>query len=313
MKILIAEDDAVSRLILQKAVERLGHACLVAVDGAEAWALYQRTPVDVVISDWMMPGLDGRALCQQVRAHAADGYTYFIFLTTLSDKEHVLSGMQAGADDYLTKPLDRDELQVKLIAAARVTALHRQLAAHRTELERLNRALHEQARRDPLTGLANRLQLAEDVEMLRARVERYGHTYALVLCDVDHFKRYNDAYGHPAGDRVLRAVAETMMRTCRDGDGAYRYGGEEFLLILPEQPPGCARVVVERLRQAVEGLALPHVANTPADVVTISAGIAVLGPGSHTTVEVVLQEADAALYREKDTGRNRVTISGRAD
>ncbi len=140
MKILIAEDDAVSRLILQKAVERLGHACLVAVDGAEAWALYQRTPVDVVISDWMMPGLDGRALCQQVRAHAADGYTYFIFLTTLNDKEHVLSGMQAGADDYLTKPLDRDELQVKLIAAARVTALHRQLAAHRTELERLNRA-----------------------------------------------------------------------------------------------------------------------------------------------------------------------------
>ncbi len=153
MRILIAEDDSVSRMILRRAVEKLGHECLAAADGTEAWEIYQSTPdtIDVVISDWMMPGLDGSALCKKVRGHAGsrEGYPFFIFLTALGDREHLLEGMQAGADDYLAKPLDRDQLEVRLIAAARVTSLHRQLTDQKKELEQLNLELYKQARRDP--------------------------------------------------------------------------------------------------------------------------------------------------------------------
>ena len=308
MKILIAEDDAIPRLILQKSIEKFGHECLSAADGVAAWEVYQRCAVDVVVSDWMMPGLDGPALCQRVREHAGERYCYFIFLTSLSDKAHALAGMLAGADDYLIKPLDRDELQVKLIAAERVTALHRQLGEQKAELERLNHHLFGQAHRDPLTGLANRLQLGEDLDVLRSRVERNGHSYSIVLCDVDFFKRYNDSYGHVAGDEVLRRVGQVLSEQSRAGDVAYRYGGEEFLLILPGQSPATATLAVERLRQAVEGLAIPHSANMPAGVVTISAGLATFQAGEAKGVDTILQEADAALYRAKEAGRNRVAV-----
>ena len=308
MKVLIAEDEAVARLLLHKAVQRLGHDCLVAEDGQQAWDMLTTTPVDVVISDWMMPGLDGIELCRRVRATTRETYTYFVLLTALSDKEHLFAGLEAGADDYLAKPLDRQELQVRLIAAARLTALYQQLADQKQEVDRLNRQLFEQARRDPLTQLRNRLQLQEDLDVLRAQVERYRHRYCLVLFDVDHFKQYNDHYGHLAGDEVLRTVARTIADNCRSGDVAYRYGGEEFLLlVLPEQGPEGALAAVERLRRAVEALAIAHAAS-PTGVVTISAGIATLVPGEQKSPETLLAEADAALYQAKAAGRNRVAV-----
>ena len=139
MKVLIAEDDAVSRTILKKSVEKFGHECLAAEDGEKAWELFQNTPeVDVVISDWMMPGMDGPELCRRVRETKSDSYTFFIFLTALGDKEHLLEGMQAGADDYLAKPLDREQLRVRLLAASRVNLLHRRLDEQKAELEKLN-------------------------------------------------------------------------------------------------------------------------------------------------------------------------------
>ncbi|MDQ3639591.1 MAG: response regulator, partial [Actinomycetota bacterium] len=141
MKILIAEDDAVSRTILRRAVEKIGHECLAAADGEEAWNLYKETPdIDVIISDWMMPGVDGLELCRRARGDGRGGcYTYFIFLTALGDREHLLQGLEAGADDYLSKPLDRDELGMRLTSALRVTELHRRLAVQNGELEKLNR------------------------------------------------------------------------------------------------------------------------------------------------------------------------------
>ncbi len=147
MKVLIAEDDPISRTILKKSVEKFGHECLVAEDGEKAWELFQKTQeVDVVISDWMMPGIDGLELCRRVRAVNNDLYTFFIFLTALGDRAHLLQGMQAGADDYLTKPLDREELQVRLIAASRVNSLHRQLNEKRRQLEaEMHRATRVQA------------------------------------------------------------------------------------------------------------------------------------------------------------------------
>ena len=302
MKVLIAEDEHVPRVILRRTLEKLGHECLVAEDGLKAWEMYQNTPeIDVVISDWMMPGIDGLELCCRIRAAKRDGYTYFIFLTSLGDKSHLLSGMQEGADDYLAKPLDRDELQVRLIAASRVTSLHRQLNEQRT-------ALYEQARRDPLTQLGNRLSLNEDLEVLRGRVERYGHSYCVVLCDVDCFKLFNDTHGHLAGDEVLRVVANTLAKNSRSGDAVYRYGGEEFLIIMPEQPLELAAVAVEYVRQSVEELAIPHDANKPWEVVTISAGVAALLSGENKSTDALLKEADTALYRAKESGRNRAAV-----
>jgi two-component system, cell cycle response regulator len=311
LKILIAEDDAVSRMILRRSVEKLGHECLVAGDGEEALELYRKTPeVDLVISDWMMPGMDGLELCRLIRDEERDAYTYFIFLTALGDRDHLLMGLEAGADDYLSKPLDRDELQVRMISAFRVTQLHRRLAVQNEELGRLNRRLFDESREDPLTHLGNRLRLNEDLEVLQARTERYGHSYAVALCDVDRFKLYNDHYGHLAGDAVLQRVAEAIAYQRRSRDTAYRYGGEEFLVILPEQTLEAATAAADRLRTAVEELQIPHEGNEPPGIVTLSVGVAALSTGHPTNADELLKQADAALYRAKNAGRNRVASHG---
>ena len=308
MKILIAEDDLISRTILKRAVEKFGHECLAADDGEKAWQLYRESSgVDVIISDWMMPGMDGLELCRLVRNEERDEYTYFIFLTSLGDRDHLLMGLEAGADDYLSKPLDRDELQVRLISASRVTALHRRLAYQNSELERLNRKLFDQSREDPLTHLGNRLRLHEELEVLHGRVARYGHSYSAVLCDVDFFKSYNDHYGHLAGDEVLRKVAKTIADFGRSGDTAYRYGGEEFLVILTEQDLEAATSIADRLRRAVEDLRIPHETKNPPGVVRISAGVATLSAEDPKSADDLLKEADAALYAAKEMGRNKVT------
>jgi len=310
--VLIAEDDAVSRMILQRAVQKLGHEVLVAEDGGKAWKLYcEASDIDVIISDWMMPEVDGLELCRKVRAEErvdGRGYTYFIFLTALGDREHLLQGLAAGADDYLSKPLDRDELEMRLTSALRVTELHRRLALQNEELEKLNRMLFEQSREDPLTTLGNRLRLREDLEVLRGRAKRYNHSYAMVLCDVDHFKAYNDRYGHLAGDNALQRVAETISACLRGGDTAYRYGGEEFLVVLPEQDARAAAAIAERLRRAVQDLEIPHEANAPQDVVTVSAGVAALSTTGDP--DELLKRADASLYAAKKAGRNRVSADG---
>ncbi len=309
MRVLIAEDDTISRMVLRRAVEKFGHECLVAEDGEKAWKLFQDTSeVDVVISDWMMPGIEGPELCRRVREANGDWYTFFIFLTALGDKEHLLEGMQAGADDYLAKPLDREQLQVRLIAASRVNSLHRQLNEQKMKLENLNRELFVTSRRDPLTRLGNRLQLREDLETMSAQAERYGHSYCAILCDIDCFKAYNDHYGHLAGDGVLEKVAEVVSGNLRAGDSSYRYGGEEFLIILPEQSLESASIAAERLRRGIEALSIIHEAKTPPGVLTISLGLAVLQPGEKKPAETLLKEADAALYKAKEAGRNRVVV-----
>lgn len=313
MRVLVAEDDPPSRLIHQMTVEQLGHECLVAEDGDAAWDIFESHEVDVVLSNWMMPGLDGIGLCRKVRGADRDAYTYFILLTALGEKEHLLEGMNAGADDYLTKPLDADDLQVRLISASRVTSLHRQLSEKtlglqqlNLRLERLNVRLFEQARKDPLTQLGNRLQLREQLETMRGLVDRYEHGYCVTLLDIDFFKAYNDHYGHLAGDEVLVNVANTVAEHCRSGDTAYRYGGEEFLVVLPEQSPESATLAANRMRLAVKDLLIPHEAKTPPGTLTISGGVAALLPGQGKDLDALLREADMALYRAKRSGRDRI-------
>jgi diguanylate cyclase (GGDEF)-like protein len=290
MHILIADDDPGTRLLVSAAVEGLGHRCTVAEDGEDAWRAYQAETPEAVITDWQMPGMDGTALVRAIRAGSNDTYSYVMVLTGAADEHAARATMEAGADDLLHKPLDPAQLERKLIAAERVTAMHRRM--------------HEDARHDTLTGLGNRLRLAEDLEALCGRVARYGHSYCLALFDLDNFKGYNDGAGHAGGDDVLRSVAGALQREIRSGDAVYRYGGEEFLVLLPEQTIETAVLAAERLRTAVEALAIPHPAG---GVVTISAGVAGLDNPSCEPSQV-FELADQALYRAKADGRNRVEV-----
>jgi two-component system chemotaxis response regulator CheY len=306
LRILIADDEPTSRLIAETVVRGLGHECEVVGDGLQAWAAFRSGRPDVVISDWLMPGLSGLELCRKIRAETAGGgYTYLVLVTNQGTRDQIVEGVRAGADDYLLKPLDPDDLETRLIAAARVTSLHRMLARQQTELEALNSRLRAIARCDPLTGLRNRRALQEDLDLLEARVSRYGHRYCLALLDIDHFKSYNDLYGHQAGDDVLQAVAAELNSAVRGGDSLYRYGGEEFLCIFPEQSLDMAMVAVQRMRSGLVERAIPHAGNSPG-VLTLSAGLATLVADQTRSVGEVLKEADEALYRAKQLGRNLV-------
>lgn len=301
MKVLVADDDPGALMVARAAVERAGHQCLAAVDGDDAWALYQKHGPDVVVSDWTMPGLDGLALCRAIRASGSELYTYIVLVTSHSSRENILAGLEAGADDYVTKPLDPFVLYTRLLVANRVTSLHADLAGYRD-------ALSVQARTDALTGLHNRLKLSEDLTLLHANSERYARPYCLVMCDVDDFKSYNDLYGHQAGDVALRAVAAALLSQARESDGVYRFGGEEFLLVLPNQSPEGARTFMARALAAVEALDIAH-SGSATGVLTLSAGISSFSPARRLPVEDLINEADAAMYRAKSDGRNRVTLA----
>jgi two-component system cell cycle response regulator len=312
MRILIVDDSATPRLVLKRELEAMGHECLVAEDGVEGWETLQDALVDVVISDWMMPRMDGDELCRRVRARRSAPYAYFILHTSLDDRQHVVQGMEAGADDYLTKPFNRDELATRLIAANRVTGLHRRIAAQQAELERLNDALFQDSRRDALTGLGNRRSQDEDLEVLAARTDRYDHPFCVALFDIDHFKAFNDTAGHLAGDDVLRSIASALEDQGRRGDSFYRYGGEELLVVFPDQTLETAAVAAERMREVVEALGIPHPGLDDGAIVTVSAGIACYEPDSGDGVAMLLERADAALYAAKEAGRNRVVTRERA-
>jgi len=308
MRILIADDDVTSRLVLKAIASKLGHQCLVADDGSMAWKLLSSEVIDVLLTDWMMPGLDGPELCRRVRHELNGRYIYVVLITGLNHPEQILQGMSAGADDYLIKPVDAFAVQTRLIAAERVTVLHRQVADFRSRLEQANLELLDRSLTDPLTGLGNRRRMDADLEQTHARAVRLGRSYGITLFDIDHFKRYNDHYGHPAGDQVLRQIAQCFEKTVRAGESIYRYGGEEFLLLLPDCTSTAeAAGAGARIRQAVADMAIPHRARTTAPaVVTISGGVSCWTVESPLPMPDLLKRADHALYQAKSAGRNRI-------
>lgn len=307
MRILIAEDEAIARKVLARAVETLGHECIVAEDGEQAWSIFQQEHPEVIISDRMMPGIDGLELCRRVRT-TAETYTYFVLVTGLDEVAQRLEGMRAGADDYLPKPLNKNDLELRLIAAERVTALHRQIREQRASLEHLNEKFYRQGRIDTLTDMPNRLHLQEDLGRLNARVKRYDRCYGIALMDVDHFKQYNDTYGHVAGDEALRLVASVLKRTCRAADSVYRYGGEEFVAAYPDSTLAATVAAAERMRSSLQAQLHPH-ESSELKVLTISIGVTWVDAQQDLQVERVLKTADDALYRAKENGRNRVEVA----
>ena len=286
MRVLVADDDPGTRLLVSTAVERLGHHCSVAADGREAWERYQQERPDVVITDWDMPGMDGTALARAIRGHRASSYAYVLVLTGVADEEDARATMEAGADDLMLKPLDYSQLERKLIAAGRVTALHRQI--------------HRDARHDTVTGVANRLRLAEDIAALCGRVERYGHVYCVALFGVDRFNGLDEI----ARDRALRAVADVLRGTIRSGDAVYRYGRDEFLVMLPEQPLESGVIAADRLRAQVEARSYPHPGG---GTVTVSVGVAGLA-GQPCRPDDVFERASQAVRRAREAGPNRVEV-----
>jgi diguanylate cyclase (GGDEF)-like protein len=247
-----------------------------------------------------MPEMSGFELAARVRQNVGR-YVYVIMLTGLQDDDERLAGMRAGVDDYLIKPLRRSTLQAQLIAAERVVALHR-------TIEEQRRVLQLQATHDALTGVYNRLRLDGDLADLVARAQRYGHRFCVALLDVDRFKPFNDTYGHTAGDDALRTVAARLQASVRTGDAVYRYGGEEFVLLLPYQDLARATVAVERVRRAVRAARVVSAASEHG-VVTISAGIAECTGAPTDSSRRLVETADAALYLAKAHGRDRVVAS----
>jgi two-component system cell cycle response regulator len=305
MRILVAEDDEISRRVLEGFLKRWGYDLLITENGLEAWqALSEEDAPQLAILDWMMPVMDGVEVCRRVRERAAEHYTYILLLTAKGQKQDVVEGINAGADDYLTKPFDADELRARLRAGRRILALQGALISARD-------ALRFQATHDPLTGLWNRLAAMDTLRRELARGKRRRTSVSVVLCDLDHFKAVNDTYGHLAGDAALREVARRMHESIREYDTLARYGGEEFLLVLPDCDMEGALQQAERLRETFDRQPL----DLPEDRVpqTLSLGVAGLNAKVGALASEMLRAADQALYRAKENGRNRVEAASQAD
>ncbi len=310
MRVLIADDDATSRLELNALVSKLGHECLVAEDGSAAWDLLMTEGIDVLLTDWMMPGVDGPELCRRVRDQLSHRYVYIVLITVLGNQGQVLEGMNAGADDFLVKPFDPFAVRTHMVAAERVTALHRRLVDTQAQLKQANRELLSLSLTDTLTGLGNRRRMEEDLTRTHARALRVGRSYGLMLFDIDHFKLYNDRYGHVAGDDALRQIARCLDESARMDESTYRYGGEEFLVLLPDSTLKDATNAAERIRQVVTDTAIVHEARSGGPpLLTLSGGVCCWSPGSELSGPDVIYEADQALFEAKSAGRNCIHVA----
>ncbi len=304
MRILVADDDPMLGRIVRAGLAPDKHDVTVVSDGQAAWDLLQREPYRLVITDWMMPGLSGPELVQRIRGSALPGYTYIILLTARSSREDIVRGLESGADDYLSKPFNPAELRARVGIGVRILDLE----------SRLGEAMHrltQLASYDSLTGLLNRRAIQDQAGAELARGHRAGQTVSLVLLDLDHFKSVNDRYGHPAGDAALRHVATALRANTRSYDLVGRWGGEEFLLLLPGAGTDEAAEVADRVRAALaaEPIDMP---NGDRLVLRVSAGVAGLTAGTMPRLEAIVASADAALYSAKQAGRDRVVIAGDA-
>jgi two-component system, cell cycle response regulator len=305
MRILIADDDPVWRRMIEAMLVEFGDDVQAVADGAEAWeVLDSGDRPALAILDWVMPGIDGIEICRRLRAAGEGPYVYVLLLTVKDRKADIVEGFKAGADDYICKPFDPEELRGRLRAAQRVMAVHANLLGVQHELR-------EQATRDSLTGLWNRGAIMDLLGRELVRGQRAHSPVGIMIADVDHFKRINDTHGHAAGDAVLRQLAERFLRTVRAYDCVGRYGGEEILFALPACDLELASRSGERVRASVTGEPFDiESAHLP---VTVTLGVAssFLAPGADA--KALVAAADAALYRGKAGGRNRVEPATAAD
>jgi two-component system cell cycle response regulator len=296
MKMLIADDDPMTRRMLEATLQGMGHQVCAVDDGAAALKrLAEPGSPRIAILDWMMPGLDGLSVCRSLR-QAVGPYTYVILLTARETRRDMVEALDAGADDFLTKPLDVLELRARLRSGERIIALQEDLLRTQSELE-------HQASHDRLTGLWNRGRVLDQLTRELYRTKRERACLAVVMADIDHFKRINDTWGHATGDAVLCDLGQRMQLALRVSDAIGRYGGEEFLMVLPRADLAGGSEVAERVRRAVEGK--PVAEGGHEHQVTVSLGVASSATSGFDPA-VLIRAADRALYRAKADGRNRV-------
>lgn len=304
MRVLLADDDRTMRLLLTRTLQSWGYEVVAVADGATAWEAFREGTFQIVLSDWEMPQLDGPELCARIRGWKT-GYAYVVMLTSHQSTSHIVEGLEAGADDYLSKPFDPAVLRARLIVARRILSLHEALSVKNAELARANSELTRIATTDPLLDVGNRRSFEDVIVHAHANARRSGRAYGVVLADIDHFKQCNDTHGHPFGDKVLQRVAATF-KTCLDGVGqVFRYGGEELIAVVHDTHSAALAHLAERLRLAVEELRW----ETPTSAwftATVSLGTALFDPTDSISAQVVVDHADAALYHAKQNGRNRV-------
>jgi diguanylate cyclase (GGDEF)-like protein len=305
MRILIADDDPIWRRMIESMLAQLGEEVVAASDGTQAWEILQKEDrPSLAILDWMMPGMDGVEICRRLRASSDGPYVYILLLTVKDHRTDIIQGFEAGADDYIRKPFDPDELRARLRAAARVMNLQQALLTAQRELQ-------VQATRDSLTGLWNRRAILEILDRELARCRREGTPAGVLLADVDHFKGINDNYGHGGGDAVLRQLSERMQASVRSYDSVGRYGGEEMLFVLPSCDAESALRSAERIRLGANSS--PCLVDSVGVTATLSIGVVSTSQHDSAGAADLIQAADAALYRAKRRGRNRVELADPAE
>lgn len=301
MKILIADDELMSRKLLQKTLERAGYEVTAVENGR--LAAEQLCPANgprLALLDWVMPELDGPGVCREVRKRKEQSYVYMVLLTSKESKEDVVAGLESGADDYLTKPFDPEELKARLRTGLRILNLEDRLVEAREKMR-------FQATHDGLTALWNRGVIVDLLGRELARSRREHVSTAILMCDLDHFKSVNDTYGHLAGDDVLKETSKRLLASVRSYDFVGRYGGEEFLVVLNNCNPAYAFARAEEIRKAI---AQKPVSSSSGPVpITMSLGLLVSQEWGCLPVEELLHEADTALYAAKAAGRNCVRVA----
>jgi two-component system cell cycle response regulator len=301
MRILIADDEMMSRKLLQKTLERVGYEVTAVENGR--LAAEQLCPADgprLALLDWVMPELDGPGVCREVRKRKEQSYVYMVLLTSKESKEDVVAGLESGADDYLTKPFDTEELKARLRTGLRILNLEDRLVEAREEMR-------FQATHDGLTALWNRAVIIDLLGRELARSRRENVCTAILMCDLDHFKSVNDTYGHLAGDDVLKETAKRLLGSVRSYDFVGRYGGEEFLVVLNNCNPAFGLLRAEEIRKAIAQRPVPS-SSGPVPI-TMSLGLVLSQEWGHRPVEELLHEADTALYAAKAAGRNCVKVA----
>ena len=301
LKALIADDNSVSRLLLERLLSKWGYDVIQASDGARAWEILQAEDAPrLVILDWMMPGMSGPDVCREARKRVAYAYAYILLVTSKEDKQDVIQGLDAGADDYLTKPFFPEELRARIRVGLRILELEDKLVA-------ATDVLQYKATHDELTGLLNRASIADFLRRELERAKRHDGVCGVMLADLDHFKTVNDTLGHGAGDSVLREAAQRLTAGVRGYDAVGRYGGEEFLIVLP----GCdAANLKQRAENILEGFrSRPFAAAETSISVKVSLGAACTSSWDAPTLESLVRAADRALYRAKHNGRDRVELA----
>jgi diguanylate cyclase (GGDEF)-like protein len=292
MRILLVEDSAIERHQISSYLQDLGLDLIVAENGTDAWEVLRGPDAPTLaLLDWILPGIDGIELCRRIRTLGSNGtYVYTVMLTAKDRKQNLLTAMEAGADDYLAKPVDLSELKARILVGKRILDLQQSLRFAATH--------------DFLTGLLNRAEILASLERELSRSQREDKPAGIILADLDHFKEINDTLGHAAGDAVLKEGARRLKSDLRIYDVVGRYGGEEFLLVLP----GCDLRIATRRADEIRRLVAKDSIATPAGAVpvTVSMGVAVTNSTPDLTVESLLQHADGALYRAKRAGRNCV-------